>query len=324
MNKHITYLFAGALLCMGSTFADEHRQDHRNASGAMQGDTQRSDNGCNTCKKNDCGCDCRFTPPCPPKTCAYNAPDVIDIDSCWDFYLEVTYALLKVGRVGSFALNEAFSVIVNGDVPGFENSGTINFYDTDYKSAVRAAVGGSFGCDYWSWNVGYLGYHADASKTTVNLSSAVAEDSTQVVASVFGTEAGVVSESAFIAFENAPFATKEHYSIDVVDFDLSRKYYVGRCLTFNTFFGLRAAWIDLNVTGNLFSFSEFVPASTFANVEITQNTDISQWGLGPHIALHTDWNFYRAFRIFGHAGAAILYSEIDRTTIDNSWFCSAG
>lgn len=50
------------------------------------------DECCDPCGCDECCCEpCDFVPPCPPEDCAYNAPFIVDVCSCWDIYLTGTF-----------------------------------------------------------------------------------------------------------------------------------------------------------------------------------------------------------------------------------------
>jgi len=97
--------------------------------------------------------------------------------------------------------------------------------------------------------------------------------------------------------------------VDVVDLELSRKYYVGNSLTFNTIVGLKAAWIGQKYTTNM---RELDPdGAVYREKNETEN-----WGVGPRMGLNTHWLFCNGFRIFANGSASILFTKFTTDTID--------
>jgi len=93
--------------------------------------------------------------------------------------------------------------------------------------------------------------------------------------------------------------------MDLLDFELARRYYVGTKLTFRPFIGARAAWIDqkMTVTAN----DVFSAGVSVGNRQVRISSD--SWALGARLGIDTNWLFGCGFRTFGNAAAAFLYTD---------------
>ena len=93
-------------------------------------------------------------------------------------------------------------------------------------------------------------------------------------------------------------SSKTHYVYNNLNVLLQRPFYMGRKLTANFGFGLRALWL----TNNL-SYS-------------SGDLDQKSWGLGPRFGLDSNWLLGAGFRLMANAGVSALYTSY--TTLNGS------
>jgi len=291
------------------------------------------DSSCDPCDTYDTCCDpcdpcccepCDFVPPCPPDTCGYNAPVMIDVKCSWDVYGSITFLYMQakeenldyIGTVAS-SPNTVGPTVGSNFV---HSAGKLSF---DYEPAFRVGLGFNLGCDDWMFNFEYTRYHADVASGSFNQSvvngdstfnqSLVNAESTLLEGSLywFGTDGG---KNQIIKIERNQDASvscsaKWRLEMDLIDFNLSRQYYVGHCLTFNTHFGLRAGWIDQTFTVDYSLLNTTTPANSENG---TSKSDTESWAVGLRAGLDTDWRFCGGFYLFGNGAVSILYTDYDK------------
>ena len=162
-----------------------------------------------------------------------------------------------------------------------------------------------FGCDAWEVSGEYTYFRG---KDTTSYSINPEGDSIQD----FYTNWIPKKDNIISLFEDQVTSVSAIWEsdLDILDIQLSREYYVGRCLTFKTYAGVRAAWIR-----QYYDFDPVVIATNTAFVDasfLTKHTT-KFWGVGPLIAVDIDWKVWCGFRLFLDTFASILYT--DYTTI---------
>jgi hypothetical protein len=94
-------------------------------------------------------------------------------------------------------------------------------------------------------------------------------------------------------------------SLDVLDLELARSYYVGTRLTFRPYFAGRAAWIKQKFTA-IYDCTSHISYQVF-------NSSHS-WGIGPEAGLTAHWLLGYGFRIIGTLEADILFTRYNLST----------
>lgn len=266
-------------------------------------------NSCDTCCCSPCCCEpCDFVPPCPPDVCAYNAPVEIDIKCGWDFFVSGSFVYFQAKEENlEYITTNTVTPSPGEDVQGGGNaiehtSGPMCF---DYEPAFRVGLGLRFGCDDWAIYAEYFRYHANVGRGSFSKSNS---DSNTDLHSAFlwvpenddGFNVSLPGASTSISAN-----TKWRLEMDLFDFNLSRKYYVGRCLTFEPHFGLRAGWIDQKYTAT------YVSVRDDRTVTFNVDSTTESWAIGARAGLNTDWKFCGGFFLFGNSALSVLYTDYD-------------
>lgn len=271
---------------------------------------------CASCCVDPCCCEpCDFIPPCPPDTCAYNAPVMIDIKCGWDVYITASFLYFQAKEENleyiGYSTREPNGSIGETTLQRF---GELSF---DFEPAFKVGAGFNLGCDNWALNIEYMRYHADVGSGSFN-HAVTADDDLDSQASLYWiTTSRGLENIDFSSGSNNNFTTsassKWRLEMDLIDVNLSRKYFVGRCLTFEPHFGLRGGWIDQNykVIYDLADVSDSVETYHF----VSSNSSES-WAIGLRAGLNTDWKFCGSFFLFGNTAFSILYTEYDEICTD--------
>ena len=256
-----------------------------------------------SCAQKNCPPPCSKVCPDPlpePTTPAYNAPDGINTRCSWDVFAS-----------GSFIYWQPLQE--NMDL-GFVNSeeheyGPIFNMEFRYKPGFKVALGMLFDRDNWSGWAEYTRFHGHYTH-----------------AASVGLDAGLQLmqlHPELISFTGPVFDLHRKWGLnmDLLDLLMGRDYYVGTKLSFNTYFGARAAWIRQTLSD---SFSGVGGAGGNGGInpttlsadrlrrEGTSSQHTRSWGVGPRIGIDLKWDLGYDFRLIGDAAGDLLYTRYTR------------
>lgn len=104
-------------------------------------------------------------------------------------------------------------------------------------------------------------------------------------------------------------AVSERWTGNLNTFDLSigKPYHVSRYVVLHPFFGLRAAWIEQDMTSRNGGTYEFTVEDT--NLDMTAKNDF--WAVGIRGGLNSEWKVGAGFSLFGNISTSLLFSHFD-------------
>jgi len=177
--------------------------------------------------------------------------------------------------------------------------GTEVFVSPNYKPGFKAGIGFSGGCDDWAAYLEYTWLHQN-NHTNFSASGG----------SVFflaGSPYNIASDV---------LSTKWKLDLDVLDFTLSRAYYVGKRVIVEPFGGLRGAWIRQKWNMNLSSSSPTTPwaLNPLVTDTFSENAKANSWGLGARLGAHSEWLIGGGFRLDAKASGSLLFTRYQKLT----------
>ena len=217
----------------------------------------------------------------------YNASCRIAVDRPYDFFISGSFTYwqptqenMQLGVV-SEATNED---LVHGKAADL---------DFDYKPGFKVGLGMNFGYDQWDSYMEYTWFRG-TDHVNKNLN-----------------ETNLLPAWQIPDFLNPHYASgseKWKLTMDLVDWDLGRSYFVGKKLCFRPFVGLRFARIDQKVD------VDYTNTSSSAQL-IWPSTSIDQksnsWGIGPRLGLCSDWRLGGGWMLYSKGEADILFTQYD-------------
>jgi hypothetical protein len=234
---------------------------------------------------------------------------MIDIKCSWDMVLSASFLYMQA-KTENLEYIQTSTTTPNG-VNGKDGNFRYGSLSFDYEPAFKVGLGFNLGCDDWMFKFQYMRYHADVGSGSLN-TTAPGDGSTTLRSRFFWAIDNTNDLPADIVFNTNESGTlgassKWRLELDLIDFDVSRKYYVGRCLTFEPNFGIRAGWIDqkFNVTYTT------VNNTTDTSIVWTSNNTTESWAVGLKTGLDTNWAFCGGFYMFGNSEMSILYTDYD-------------
>lgn len=258
---------------------------------------------CNACQE------CEICPPCEPcscctdtvaigipKNCAYNAPARIDPACGWDAWLSLSFIYWQP-KEGCLSLgSDRTDHLRSGN---YFNCDFIAM-ETNYHPAFKIGAGMSFCRDDWTLFAEYTWFNSE-DNTSYDLGSKF------ILGRTLSTP--WIDDNILNTIGNNISALRSHWelSLNIVDLDLGRPYFVGQKLIFKPFYGLRGGTIDQlyvqKVTFN--SYTSDVPVYAYSH------NKSNSWILGPRAGLGTDWMLGCHYRIYGNLAAALFYQNFD-------------
>jgi hypothetical protein len=179
------------------------------------------------------------------------------------------------------------------------------FVKPKYKPGFKVGLGYNSNFDDWTAYLEYTWLHqTDHSSFSANSNDGDndADDTTDHVFLLAGAPYNIASDL---------LSTKWRLDLDVLDFTLSRAYYVGKRVIVEPFGGLRAAWIRQHLHVGLSSSS---PTTAWAQNplvtdELSASAKCNSWGLGARLGMHSEWLLGMGFRFDAKASASLLFTR---------------
>lgn len=267
-------------------------------------------NPCNTCNT----CTMEKPTPCNPTIPGYNTSYKRGVACPWNVFLSTSYLYWDVTEDGLdlYTQYNLESILPNGMTTNTSETFLEKEMDTSYKSAFRVKAGIDFHSDNWQFFANYLWFHNSYHDNfTFDFVQGVGASSSESY--LFPNFA--LKSSNHIGRITTPttLSSKWDLDLDIIDAALSRKYYVGTCLIFDTHFGLRGSIIDqkMDQTFNIqFSTDQVNPDFTDSTlIDANALQKIDSWGVGPIAGIRTTWMLLDGLDIFGTLSASLLYTS---------------
>lgn len=227
---------------------------------------------------------------------AYNAPARIDVRGSWDVYASGAFTYwqpIQDNMELGFVDNQTGGA-------NLLNANIVNF-DFDYKPGFQVGLGMNMDHGDWDSQALYSWYRGKhTTKTTLDRVNA--------------PDTVLHPMQMFPAMTDTFYSGNESWKLrmDLLDWQLARNYYVGMKLSFRPFFAARAAWIRQN---KVVSFNDNVNAQD-QGFRVGQRS--TSWGVGPRAGIGTNWMIGEGFRVFGNAGADILFTQYTKLRSNQS------
>jgi hypothetical protein len=246
---------------------------------------------------------CCPTWPTPVLNAAYNYPARIQTRCPWDFYADATFIYWQpIQENMELGLSDATvspATAVNANV--------INM-SFDYKPGFKLGIGGNFDHDNWDMGLEYTWFH------NTNSTHATAPTGGHIDPS-WGTPYALANANTATTSNKYNTASEKwNLKMDILDLDMGRWHYVGTKMTVRPSFGVRAAWIRQNATA---TYSRNLVGSVIADVNTVKARSVS-WGVGPTVALDSNWMIGSGFRFFGNGEADLLFTDYTRSTFSET------
>ena len=240
-----------------------------------------------------------------PMTCkypaAYNHPANIKVESCWDFFADVSYLYWYTGEDNlDLAATAAYETSY---IYPTESNGQAVFQKFNYTSGFKVGLGSNLNVDDWVLDLEYT--YLRQSTTTSQTAPASTITATNGVYDFTGWFTENYYSFGIVAKQ---FDTKWNFGLDWLDLNFKRPYYLGRRLVITPSAGLRASWIrqNLKITSETAAYPDTVEPLTNADESKNHN---NSWAIGPRGLIDAHWLIGGGFRFQGNMGASVLFTQ---------------
>lgn len=252
-----------------------------------------------------------------PCNCVYNCSARINPTCGWDFniYGDFLYWQARENHLAPM-VHIQFSPSDGKDteIVGQE------FFDFDYHPGFKVGIGAGTERDNWTFNLEYTRFLKEASKSEAISSSDFLVTGTSQ--NYFQAQGAFIDSMPFTLYSFLAIGSNfglfyrtfdAHWKLNFNTLDLvaGRSYFLGTKLTLNPFFGLRGGWINqrYNLTAIIPLSTGFFPRTPVADYSFYFIGKSDSWLIGPRIGFKSNWLLGAGFRIFGDAGAALVYQN---------------
>lgn len=221
---------------------------------------------------------------------------------------DVLYWQLKAGGTeycytdNTNTSTEPYALVNGADLPINGSLKDIDFGKWEW--GFRAGLGYNFEHGEWDAYLNYTYFNESSSSHTSTETSGtvyVQPDMSTVLANPSST--GFSAPYAAVRFVNK--ATSQYkFSLNRIDLELGRDFFVARHLALRPHIGLMTAWIRQHQT------------SRYTGLDLGNNTATVYnqnhfWGIGPRGGINTKWYLCNGFHIMGNMSGALTYGRFD-------------
>ena len=254
---------------------------------------------CDRCQPEEV-CDC----PCEeieedPLMCAYNAPVNTLIKCPMDVFVTASFIYWQAKQKG-------LELGITDNYCDYCKSGRVLNMEFDYKPGFKVGLGYRSEHDDWDYFIGYTRLHL-TDKKKHEVKEKCDEDTFPPCVEI--QPAWVTNRDPDVLFYNRAEG-KWDFNLDLIDFELSRSYWVGTDLTFHTFVGLRAGWIDQKFNANYHALVDEQGQNVDSGFCYLSKNKSDSWLIGPRVGIGTDWLFGKGFRFFGNTAFALFIKNL--------------
>jgi len=217
---------------------------------------------------------------------AYNAPGRIDVCGGWDTY--VTGSFIYWQMLGDYT---QIGILVED---GSAVPSVINKLDFDYKykPGFKVGIGQHFDHDDWDLYGNYTRLVSNISFAHTFAPAEVLYSLAAALSPIGPAVLGSVAES---------FNTSWKRTLNQVDFEIARHYYMGTKVILRPYLGASAHWLKQN-----FDFYAIPPGASWG---ITTQYRSRSWAVGPRLGVNLQLLLGNGFKLFGNSAMTLSYAQ---------------
>jgi len=213
---------------------------------------------------------------------AFSAPARFDVKGSLDLFITASYLYWQ-------PIQESMSLAYDQYPAPTTTRGKVYDMDFDFKSGFKVGMGINLSYDNWNLYLEYLRLHS-THKEGINLPT------NATLNCLWRDDTGPLSCNSI--------SSSWEFDTDLLDFYMTRPYYLGTKLTLKPFAGLRGGWIDQKLNVRAIDTSDY-PNRTWI--------DSDSWLVGPRGGVDCFWHLGEGFRVFTNIAASLFYQHFKTT-----------
>lgn len=190
--------------------------------------------------------------------------------------------------------------LVQTDSPIYKNNNA-SFLKTpfEYHPAFKVGIGMNSCHDAWNINIDYFRYNIDL-HNSFSFPPLVSNRPNKYYVNPYWIP------DQFLGVNWTEASNKWHLTTNIIDFELDRESYFGKCLRLRPYIGFRSGTIDQKYKANYISIDETFPAvSTY---DSSNKSD--SWLLGPRGGLQTKWHLLKYLNFNANSAISLFYQKL--------------
>lgn len=200
-------------------------------------------------------------------------------------------------------------------------------FDTKWRPGGRVGLGYNFSCDGWDIYVNWTYFKNKATeKNRENLFTLVPEPGNFGFLNPWVNPAISNTTTAIVipTFQGPMFyKIKAHweFTLNAIDLELGRKYWLSRCFNLRPYVGLRGAWTNIlfkTLSLNFIDFPTGILNFGPVNFHGTFKDHFKDqfWGVGLLGGIEPVWYFSSCFALFGDLDFSLLWGKFKNTNVE--------
>lgn len=308
MNKKLLALSLVAMPCLIAQDSYKNNSSNKKTTGQQA-------NYCTSQPKQCIDCEC-YTPAFYNLQC--DCGFFIDVAFLYWYACEtnLSYAAkLQVKNTGSTSASI---------VSFFSALQSIEFLDVSWNPGVRVGIGMNSKCDGWDYYLNWT-YFCNKEKESISVPDYAFFSTSGTDVDPFLAEEGesfltnpwtnftIVliddNETSCPTFDK--IAAKWHFTLNSIDLELGRKYWLSHCFNLRPFAGIRGAWtrIKFDTTSTRNAEADASGTVTRVNVSFNDQFNTDNWGVGLLGGLQPNWYFCENFLLYGNFDLALIWGK---------------
>ncbi|MEX0961802.1 MAG: Lpg1974 family pore-forming outer membrane protein [Simkaniaceae bacterium] len=190
--------------------------------------------------------------------------------------------------------------------------GSIRHPNESWDPGFKVGMGYNFPFDGWDIYAQYTNFNTHNSRSY----SSNPQNPNNQLANIWGIGGSGIGNSTNLPPNQAinSASSKWNLDFDLIDLEIARNYYVGRCLAIRPHFGLRGSWQD-----QYYDVIYLTPPIGGPGVlnQWTMTQKMDYWGIGLRSGLDSSWKLFRYFSFFVNGAVSVLLSHFEVHRTDN-------
>ncbi len=226
-----------------------------------------------------------------------NPPSRFQVRDGCNMFLTADFLWWSANTDGLYYAQSNFGTPTTSNPPAGEVdfSGHMQRVKEEWGPGFRVGFGGNMPYDEWDIYLNWTWFHSDPKDS--------AKETSHGPLLVLWGHPDINSPAA-----NANLASHAHarwdMTINVIDLEMGRAFWVGKHLSVHPFFAIRGAWIDQQ-----FKVKYHYISSPHLEGRIKAESDFE--GVGPRAGLDARFSLYNGWSIYGLVSAALMYGSLE-------------
>ncbi|MCB1109821.1 MAG: MOMP family protein, partial [Chlamydiia bacterium] len=193
---------------------------------------------------------------------------------------------------------ESSSTVVVAPAPGVTARVQVQEPDFEFDPGVRVSLGYDFGRRNWDIFLRWTYQYTDATDSAGSTDPALRLVAVKDISQDAGRLTLSVADTGRVKWQN---------QLNVLDFEMGYDYFLSEHFSLRPFFGVKAAWLDMDYSVN---YTNVISTGLNSrDTRVSSKTDF--WGVGPMVGMGGNLHIGWGFSLYAQTSAAFVYGNYD-------------